>query len=141
MNQELERHYIRHPSDVPIAWSLDEITVGYVECLKNVSEGGLAFISQTEVSQGALVAIQIPAIDAQLVLKGSVVWCSPTEDGQFEVGVRFIDANHHFCMRMIEQICHIEHFKNETFANEGRIISGEEAALEWIRRYAPDFPE
>lgn len=140
MNQDLERHYVRHPSDVPIAWSLDDIAVAGSEYLKNVSEGGLAFLSVSQINLGAVLNIQIPAIDPRVSLKGVVVWCAPQEDNLFEVGVRFIDENNHFRMRMVEQICHIEHFKKEILETEGRIISGEEAALEWISRYAKDFP-
>jgi len=140
MNQELERHYVRHPSDVPIAWSLEDIAIDGAEYLKNVSEGGLAFMSTAEVGLGAIVNIQIPAVDPKVILRGVVVWCSPCEDHQFEVGVRFVDENNHFRMRMVEQICHIEHFKREILETEGRVISGEEAALEWIRRFAKDFP-
>ncbi len=141
MNQDLERQYVRHPSDVPISWKMDDIAVDGTEYLKNVSEGGLAFLSVTEVTLGSIVGIQIPAIDPQIVLTGVVVWCAPYENSQFEVGVRFIDENNHFRMRMVEQICHIEHFKKEIFAKEGRVISGEEAAIEWINRYAKDFPK
>lgn len=140
MNQDLDRQYVRHPSDVPIAWSLDEIAVAGSEYLKNVSEGGLAFLSTSQVNLGAVLNIQIPAIDPQVSLKAVVVWCAPQEENLFEVGVRFIDENNHFRMRMVEQICHIEHFKKEILETEGRVISGEEAALEWISCYAKDFP-
>ena len=140
MNQEMERSYVRHPSDVPLAWSLEDFAVEGTEYLKNVSEGGLAFLSTSEVSLGAMLVIQIPAVDPQVSLKGVVVWCAPCENQQFEVGVRFVDEHNHFRMRMVEQICHIEHFKNEILETEGRVISGEEAALEWISRYATDFP-
>ena len=142
MNQEMQRLYVRHPSDVPIAWKLEDIAVQGSEPLKNVSQGGLAFMSTTELTLGASVVIQIPAIDPQMSLRGVVVWCEEygTDPEEFEVGVRFVDENNHFRMRMVEQICHIEHFKHELLATEGRAISGEEAALEWIKRYANDFP-
>jgi len=140
MNQELERSYVRHPSDVPICWVLDDIAVPGTEYLKNVSEGGLAFMSSSEVTLGAVVDINIPAIDPQVSLKGVVVWCAPSDNELYEVGVRFVDENNHFRMRMVEQICHIEHFKNEIFQKEGRRLSGEEAAIEWIQHYAQDFP-
>lgn len=140
MNQDMERQYVRHPSDVPIACNLDDVAVEGTEYLKNFSEGGLAFLSISPLPLGSHVDIQIPAIDPQVLLKGVVVWCVPVENNQFEIGVRFIDETNHFRMRMVEQICHIEHFKKEILETEGRVISGEEAALEWINRYAKDFP-
>jgi len=140
MNQELERHYVRHPSDVPITCRREDIGLSEYEFLKNVSEGGLAFMSASAIELGAIVTIQIPKIDPHATLQGIIVWCSLCDDCQYEIGVRFVDENNHFRMRMVEQICHIEHFKNEILETEGRVISGEEAAIEWIKRYAKDFP-
>ena len=42
---------------------------------------------------------------------------------------------------MVEQICHIEQYKQDVFEKDGRRLSGEQAALEWIEKYATDFPE
>ena len=41
---------------------------------------------------------------------------------------------------MIEQICHIEHYRKEVERLEGRALSAHEAAGEWISKYAGDFP-
>jgi hypothetical protein len=41
---------------------------------------------------------------------------------------------------MIEQICHIEHYRQEVLRVEGRKLSSKEAASEWISKYARDFP-
>ena len=43
-------------------------------------------------------------------------------------------------MRMVEQVCHIEHWKKEIREKEGRELTGEQAAMEWIKKYAKDFP-
>ena len=121
-------------------WSLGDIAVQGSEYLKNVSHGGLAFYSVSAVPEGAIVDINIPLVDPQVSMKGVVVWCCSDGDHRFEVGVRFIDESEHFRMRMVEQICHIEKFKQEIFEREGRVVSGEDAALEWISRHAKDFP-
>jgi hypothetical protein len=42
---------------------------------------------------------------------------------------------------MVEQVCHIEHYKNEVKRREGREISGEQAANEWIAKFAGNFPK
>jgi hypothetical protein len=137
---DTERQYVRHPSDVPIVWRLGDIAVQGTEYLKNVSAGGLAFLSVNDVPPGIIIDINIPFVDPQVSMKGVVAWCRPDGASRFEVGVRFVDAGDHFRMRMVEQICHIEHYKKEILEREGRVISGEEAALEWIARYAKDFP-
>lgn len=41
---------------------------------------------------------------------------------------------------MVEQLCHIEHYKAEVLAREGRQLDGEQAAREWIRKFAHGFP-
>jgi hypothetical protein len=41
---------------------------------------------------------------------------------------------------MVEQVCHIEQYKADVLKKEGRELTGEEAAKEWILKYAKDFP-
>jgi hypothetical protein len=41
---------------------------------------------------------------------------------------------------MIEQICHIESYRRDVAQQEGRQLTTEEAAVEWISRYASSFP-
>jgi hypothetical protein len=53
--------------------------------------------------------------------------------------VEFIESKDAFRIRMVEQICHIEHYKNEIREKEGRLLNGREAALEWINKYAGSF--
>ena len=134
------REFIRHPTDIPVRWSLGEIVPPGGEHLRNISEGGLAFESHREIPVGATIEIQIPVVRPEVSIHGEVVWCRPAEDGRFEVGVRFTDAGQHFKMRMVEQVCHIEHYKIEVLEKEGRRLTSEEAAMEWIKRYAQDFP-
>ena len=61
-------------------------------------------------------------------------------DSYRDLIVQFLDQDDSFRARMVEQVCHIEHYKAEVREKEGRAISGEEAAQEWIRKYAKDFP-
>ena len=134
------RGFIRHPTDIPIQWSLGEIVPPRGEHLRNISEGGLAFISHHDIPVGASIDIHIPVVRPEVSVKGAVVWCRPNEDGCFEVGVRFTDAGQRFKMRMVEQVCHIEQYKKELFENEGRALTGKQADMEWIKRSAKDFP-
>jgi hypothetical protein len=36
-------------------------------------------------------------------------------------------------------VCHIENYKKEIYQTEGRVLSPEEAAMEWINKYAAQF--
>jgi hypothetical protein len=42
---------------------------------------------------------------------------------------------------MVEQICHIEDYRQSVCRVEGRQLSAEEAAVEWIAQYAAQFPD
>ena len=134
------RESIRHPADIPISWTLGDVVVQDTEYLRNISVGGLAFSSQTRLAVGADIDIAIPIRDPEMHIRGIVVWCTGNEDGTFDVGVQFKDAEAKFRMRMVEQVCHIEHYKKEVLETEGRELTGEQAAMEWIRRFAKDFP-
>jgi len=134
------RQFIRHPTDIPIQWSLGNVSLPDTEYLHNISEGGLAFVSQTQVPEGVTIDINIPVHRPNFAIKGVVVWCHNAFGEQFEIGVRFVDANTRFRMRMVEQVCHIEVFKREILETEGRLLTGEQAAEAWIDRYAKDFP-
>lgn len=135
-----DRQYIRHPTDIPIHWNLGDVVPPGNEHLRNISEGGLAFLSQVNIPIGATIEIHIPIERPEVSIRGEVVWCRPYDQGGFEIGVRFIDAAQRFKMRMVEQVCHIEHYKREILQEEGRDLTSEAAALEWIKRFAKEFP-
>ena len=140
------RRFIRHPSDVPISVHEQCQTAASDEQLEkftkinNVSLGGLAFFSPVAFQKGQELSISIPCINKQHELKGSVLWCKKKNTG-FEIGLQFMDPNAIYQLRMIEQICHIEHYRKEVERVEKRQLSSEEAALEWIKLYAADFPK
>ena len=69
---------------------------------------------------------------------GKVVWCRQ-QDNFFYVGVEFLQTEDRFTVRMVEQICLIEQYRHQQTA-QGKILNSEEAAMEWINRYAADYP-
>jgi hypothetical protein len=70
---------------------------------------------------------------------GRVSWCR-SEGNQYEVGIEFLDKDDMFRTRMVEQICHIEQYRQEVLKKEGRKLSSKGAAQEWIQKFAPQFP-
>lgn len=109
------------------------------ETLTNVSLGGLSFISKQPFEIQQKVRVSIPHLKQETNLLGTVVWCENTDE-IYEVGIKFEGSKDLFRLRMIEQICHIEHYRKEIKLVEGRELSTSEAATEWISRYASDFP-
>ena len=132
------RKYIRHPADIPISYKLNDIVAHKEEYLKNISVGGLCFRASRYLDAGTLISIQIPLTRPEFQGQGRVNWCRPN-NGYYDVGVEFLDENTQFRARMIEQVCYIEHYKREVQRSEGRRLSSEEAAIEWIRKYAKEF--
>ncbi len=134
------RHSIRHPSDIPIEVSVDEIDLEQREAMNDVGFGGLSFQSRSYIKAGTNIIIRIPSVEPPFETAAKVRWCRKRSGGYYDIGVAFPDREEAFRTRMVEQICHIEHYKREVWEREGRRLSGEEAAAEWIGRYAATFP-
>lgn len=133
------RSFIRHPSDIPIECKMDKGLAAWGQRLRNVSFGGVAFASKRPMTLGAEIIIRIPGVEPAFEVKGQVAWCR-REQGEYTVGVQFLDQDDSFRARMVEQVCHIEHYKTQVQEEEGRSLTGEEAAQEWIVKFAKDFP-
>ncbi|HIC45929.1 MAG TPA: PilZ domain-containing protein [Methylophaga aminisulfidivorans] len=136
MIEELRR-FIRHPSSVPIQVKLGE--QHQQRSLKDVSKGGLCFCSAEPIAVGTLVEINILACKPGFTAKGIISWCKP-EGNQYLVGVNFQSKAMTYALRMVEQICYIEDYRKRISANTGRQLTSDQAALEWIQKYAADFP-
>jgi hypothetical protein len=133
------RSYIRHPTDVPIELSPAGRMLGEHSRVQNVSVGGLSLKSGVELKLQTLINIRIPSVEPPFETVGLVVWCTEKYSG-YEIGVQFINEQDAYAVRMVEQICHIEHYRIKVREKEGRSLNAEEAAGEWIEKYAKDFP-
>ena len=69
-----------------------------------------------------------------------VVW-SRKHDTHYDVGVEFNNSESKFQVRMLEQICYMEEYKKEILDKDGRVLTSEEAAIEWITKFAAKFPK
>ncbi len=130
---------MRHPSDVPIEYHLKGRWGQKREHLNNISTSGLSFRSKEFIGEGTEITVNIPCIKPVLKAKGIVVRCHKRNDF-YDVAIKFLDKDSESIIRNIEQICYIEKYRKDIFETEGRELSGEEAASEWITKYAKDFP-
>lgn len=124
---------------MPINYRLSEGDTG-LQRLRNVSAGGICFIAREAMELGSNVSVSIRIGDQDFSADGEVMWCRGV-NGHHEVGVRFRDAATVFTVRMVEQLCYIEQYRQQILHTEGRTLSSEEAAAEWVSRYAADFPQ
>ena len=136
------RKHIRHITGIPIKVSLDYATDNLVDSeddtITNVSLGGLSFIATDRLDISENIKVRFPILSEGSVLDGKVVWCEKSSRG-YEVGLEFNDPEELDRLKMIEHICHIENFRKEINNREGRQITSEQAAREWVSRFAGDF--
>ena len=134
------RQFIRHPVDVPIELRADVAGAASEVYTQDISQGGLAVRSADAVEPGALLEVRIPYVQPPFEARARVAWCRRRPEGGHEVGVTFLDAEDAFLARMVEQVCYIEDYRKSIARLEGRTLSSEEAAHEWITKYAAKFP-
>lgn len=131
------RQFIRHPSNIPITVEVDDVQ--YADKLKDIGFGGLCFTSMQALPRGHIVKIRIDVSNRPIEITARVVW-NLRKDKVYDTGVEFVDEQDAYKARMVEQICQIEEYRNQVLREEGREMTSEQAALEWIERYAHKFP-
>jgi hypothetical protein len=132
------RRFIRHTADVPLEIRTLEGETRHTRGL-DVGHGGLSFRSGEHVPIGSTIAVRIPDVDPPFEAGARVVWCRAEGDAH-RIGVAFLDASDAFRARMVEQVCEIDRYRDQMLAEEGRELSRDEAAAEWIGRHARRFP-
>jgi hypothetical protein len=132
------RRFIRHTADVPI--EVEQLTAGTRTVHSvNVSVGGLAFTCDEPLPIGAEVSVCIPTVRPPFHGRAVVRWHRP-EGEQYLCGVEFLDAADTFRVRMVEQVCAIDQYRRHVEEEEGRTLTRDEAAREWISRFGDRFP-
>lgn len=139
MSMPEQRRFIRHTMDVPI--QVEEASAAASpERTVDLSVGGLSFESDHCPPIDRVIRLRIPTVEPPFVGEGRVVWCQRERTGRFVVGVQFLDAETAFRSRMVEQVCSIEKYRRDVEQQEGRILSSQEAAAEWVGKFAGRFP-
>lgn len=145
-----KRQFIRHPVAIPIKiWHASPQAIAHAQSYQkhikrstqassNISLGGLAFHSEQHLPLGTPIKINIDLVNPPFEALCTVVWCQQKTEG-YDVGVKFIDQDDVEEARMVEQICHIEDYRNK-MEQQGRYLDIEEAAVEWLTEYGEDFP-
>ena len=136
-HQHPGRTFIRHPIDMPIDVKPRE-GEHYLEELRNLSLGGVAFSSKQPWRGGTPIRITISCCTPAASMDGHVAWCEACGD-HYEVGVAFEDSAAAYRMRRVEQPCHIQQYRLDQVVHNARYLTLDEAAAEWIQQYAPYF--
>lgn len=132
------RKFIRHQVDVPL--EVKKVSASAISRRGvNVSHGGLSFLTDDPIEVGAILELRIPTVQPPFEVRATVIWCRREADG-YCVGVAFQAAGDAFHVRMVEQVCAIESYRQQAAA-DGRTLSTQEAAEEWIAKHAGGFPQ
>ena len=135
-----KRSFLRHPADIPIEVTEVDLPYGGDRVrLKDVGLSGLSFICKISPKKGSIIRFRIPVVDPVFEVEARVAWSSRGEGG-YRVGVEFLGVIDAFRGRMVEQVCYIEHYRIKLSKERGEEVSSEEAAVDWIKKYAADFP-
>lgn len=132
------RHFLRHPSDMPVELVLRKQACVPRQRLNNISLGGVACNSSRAFRRGTAIEMRIPLFGEQACYPGLVAWCRKLE-GNYLVGIAFIDEDTLFRARMVEQVCQIEHYRHQREQELGRSLPVEDMAQEWISQHAAAF--
>lgn len=133
--------YICHPQEVPVQVVASENQAPAP--LQATQEGTGVYVPTAQsYPLGSRVEVEIKVQIPSFLATGYVSCCEPCDSGVgFRLGVVFDCPETAFAVRMIEQICHIEQYRQQVSVREGRELSSDSAAQEWISLHAADFPE
>lgn len=132
------RQYIRHPTDVPLRIQLADRHTPPAR-LKDFSCGGLSFTNKRALLPGQTLKLSIDVDESPFEIDGQVVWCH-NQDEHYLIGICFLTDQDAYSVRMVEQLCRIEEYRDKVQRTEGRQLDRDQAAREWIDRHAAEFP-
>lgn len=133
-------YLIRHPRQIPL-----EIRVAPPKSDQSDSRSQqgcpptLVFDCKRKIRVGSTIIVHIRCERGGGRVLGRVAWLIRSLHG-YIIGMALYDEHEAFRMRMLEQVCHIEAYRQEAIEREGREMTNEEAAREWISSYAAHFP-
>jgi hypothetical protein len=132
------RKYPRHPTDLPVKVLFEELVASESSYLNNISEGGLSFNSMLPLETGSLVSIRIPINKPVFDFACRVVWCT-RKGPEYTIGVEFVGSDIAFRQRVVAMVRGIDDYRLRVQEQEGRHLSSQQAALEWISHYADEL--
>jgi len=106
----------------------------------DLSEGGLAFYSLTQIPTGSSLEITIGVRERIFKIEAQAVYCANRPTNRFyRTGVEFKDSTNAFKAKLGEEVVLIKAYQKQVSSETHHRISEEEAALEWIEKNAACF--
>lgn len=126
--------YIQHPANTPLHIDIRPTRLPDRPPLPL----GLICNTNTALTVGTQVEIASPRLAPHMRGNGRIAWCRCQGD-RYQIGVAFYNSQDLYHIRMLEQLCHIEHYR-QLLSDDGEPVSRETAALDWIEKFAAHFP-
>ncbi|MCZ2722150.1 energy transducer TonB [Marinomonas sp. 15G1-11] len=130
--------FVDHPQDIPLQIKEVNDRMFPETSFDRVGFVGITWQSKRAYAMGQAVQITLKEIDPNFCVTGRVVWCDNQQDS-FKIAIEFPEKEDCFCVRMIEQLSQIEHYRRQA-KTQGRRLNYNEAAAEWINKFAASFP-
>lgn len=134
------RKFYRHPASVPMRCRRRGHRKGDDGSTRNVSNGGVAFVSPKPFTPGDVLELEFPSLRHNVNIQGEIVWTTPLDTHHYLSGLRFNDEHERLRARLVEQMCEIDRYHRVQNERYGRDLSREEAAEEWVTRFAERYP-
>lgn len=133
--------FIHHPAEVPVKLVISDSQFPLLSIDESASTGVYIHTS-TQYPVNSCVEVEINVQTPAFFAKGYICSSEPLKDGiGYETGVVFDCPKTAFAVRMIEQVCYIEQYRQQVSVTEGRELTIDSAATEWITQHAASFPE
>jgi hypothetical protein len=132
--------YIQHPKEIPVTLltaTAKEETKIVKETQKESKDAGICFWTAEKPEIDTQVVLGIDLYNNHFIGRGCVVRVQAENDGCW-VCVK-ISPEDTFTIRMAEQLCQIEHYRLDNKQYFDRNMTSDEAAQEWITKYAALF--
>lgn len=130
--------FVAHPKDIPL--HIEEVSTQSFQANAMETNGfaGIICLTPQAYNPGQCVQLKLAEIDPNFCVTGRIVWCDKEAD-EFRVAIEFPCKDDCYCVRMVEQLSHIEHYRRQA-KQQGRRLNFNDAAAEWIQKFAASFP-
>jgi len=133
-------NFIKHPDDQPISLRRLKQPAHNFNPQRYHISGGVRISVNESVEPGTVIEIETHIQGRTASFQGRVIWVKETSSQSKQLGLVFDNVEEAYRARMIEQLCHIEHYLRRQNA-EGRTLDARRAANEWINQFSPNFPQ
>jgi len=136
-----KRRFVRHPICYPLEFEQASRKIRQRCQTKDISEGGLLFLSTHQVECGQIIILKLPIQNKLFKIAAKVVHTRTDAENPklYNVGVSFQRYSDAFKVKLIEQIYLIDEYRALCSLQLGREISLEEASKKWIKLYSERF--